>query len=68
MKEDGLEDNGSEIDRIWEVYYSCQFCQDRKNPKVFAMRMPKKALASAGLRVEEKACITPLDDFFLASL
>jgi probable DNA metabolism protein len=68
VKEDGLEDNGSETDRIWEVYYSCQFCQDRKNPKVFAMRMPKNALASTGLRVEEKAGITTLDDFFLASL
>jgi hypothetical protein len=32
------------------------------------MRMPKKALASAGLRVEEKAGITTLDDFFPAPL
>jgi hypothetical protein len=23
VKEDGLKDNGLEIDRIWEVYYSC---------------------------------------------
>ena len=63
-----MKDNGLEIDRIWEVYYSCQFCQDRKNPKVFAMRMPKKALASADLRVEETAGITTLDDFFPAPL
>lgn len=58
----GPKDVISEVDRIWEAYYSCQYCQDRKNPKAFAMRMPKKALASAGLKVEGKAGTT-LDDF-----
>lgn len=64
VEDDDLEDSGSEINTIWGVYYSCQYCRDRKSPKAFARSMPKKALSSAGLKVEGKTGVTTLDDFF----
>lgn len=52
------------IEKIWEVYYSSQFCPERENLSAFHRRMPKKVLNSAGLEVEQNKNGITLDHFF----
>ena len=64
-EEDKEEPGGIEnIEKIWQVYYSSQFCPERENISAFHRRMPKKVLNSAGLEVEQNKNGVTLDSFF----
>ncbi len=52
------------IEEVWEAYYASQHCPERRNISAFHRRMPRKALDSAGLRLEKNKNGTTLDDFF----
>lgn len=63
ISEDEL--NGIEnIEEVWKIYYSSQFCPERKDISAFHRRMPKKVLSSAGLEVERNENGITLGDFF----
>jgi uracil-DNA glycosylase len=55
---------GSNIEKIWEIYYASQYCPERRNLKHFSSRMPKKALKSAGLSLEGNKNGKTLQEFF----
>jgi len=52
------------IEKVWKVYYSSQFCPERENISAFHRRMPKKVLNSAGLEVEQNKNGVTLEKFF----
>lgn len=56
-------DGQESIEEIWKVYYSSQYCPERRNISAFHRRMPKKVLDSAGLEVEQNKNGTTLEDF-----
>jgi len=60
----GCVEDKSEIERIWEAYYSSQYCPERRNMRAFNRRMPKSSLDSAGLSLERNNNGPTLDDFF----
>jgi hypothetical protein len=53
-----------DVAAVWETYYASQYCPGRKNIVAFHRRMPKEALASAGLKLERNKNGVTLDDFF----
>lgn len=57
-------DCGEDIEKIWKVYYSSQFCPERKDISAFHRRMPKKVLNSASLEVESNKNGVTLERFF----
>lgn len=60
----GCDGDGSEIERIWEAYYSSQYCPERRNIRAFHSRMPESSLDSAGLSLERNKNGCTLRDFF----
>ncbi len=56
--------NREDVAAIWETYYASQYCPKRRNIAAFHRRMPKEALASAGLKLERNKNGATLDDFF----
>lgn len=57
-------DSGEDIENIWKVYYSSQFCPEREDISAFHRRMPKKVLNSADLEVEQNKNGVTLERFF----
>jgi probable DNA metabolism protein len=56
--------NGSEnFEKIWKVYYACQYSSERRNLRLFQSRMPKRYLKSAGAGLELNQCDASLFDF-----
>ncbi len=53
-----------DVAAVWEAYYASQYCPERRNIVAFHRRMPKEALASAGLKLERNKNGVTLDDFF----
>ncbi|HSD56545.1 MAG TPA: DUF4130 domain-containing protein [Methanotrichaceae archaeon] len=53
-----------DVAAVWETYYASQYCPGRRNIGAFHRRMPKEALASAGLKLERNKNGVTLDDFF----
>lgn len=53
-----------DVAAVWETYYASQYCRERRNIVAFHRRMPKEALASAGLKLERNKNGVTLDDFF----
>ena len=53
-----------DIAAIWGTYYASQYCPERRNIAAFHRRMPKGALAFAGLKLERNKNGATLDDFF----
>lgn len=51
------------IERLWEAYYSSQYCPERRNIQGFRRRMPKSSLDSAGDSLERNENGTTLNDF-----
>ncbi len=58
------EDSREDTEKIWKIYYSSQFCPERKDISAFQRRMPKKVLDSAGLDVERNKNGVTLERFF----
>ncbi len=58
------ESNREDVAAVWETYYASQYCPERRNITAFHRRMPKEALASAGLKLERNKNGATLDDFF----
>lgn len=59
----GAADGQKSIEEIWKVYYSSQYCPERRNISAFHRRMPKRILGSAGLEVEQNKNGVTLEDF-----
>lgn len=55
---------GEDAEDIWNIYYQSQYCPERRNIKAFHRRMPRSALASAGLKIEQNKNGKTLDDFY----
>jgi probable DNA metabolism protein len=53
-----------DVAAVWETYYASQYSPERRNVAAFHRRMPKEALASAGLILERNKNGVTLDDFF----
>lgn len=60
----GCSEDGEDAEAIWNIYYQSQYCPERRNIKAFHRRMPGKALASAGLKIEQNKNGKTLDDFY----
>lgn len=54
---------GSDVERLWQVYYDSQYCRERKNVEAFKRNMPRQDQESAGLRLVQRRRETTLDDF-----
>lgn len=54
---------GSDVERLWQVYYDSQYCRERKNVEAFKRNMPRRDQESAGLRLVQRRRETTLDDF-----
>lgn len=57
-------DSRESIEKIWEAYYSSQFCPEREDITAFHRRMPKKVLNSSSLEVERNKNGVTLERFF----
>lgn len=60
----GLGQDQEDVAHVWEAYYASQYSPERRNIAAFHRRMPKEALASAGLMLESNKNGVTLDDFF----
>ncbi len=49
---------------IWKIYYQSQYCPERRNIEAFHRRMPRKALAAAGSKIEQNKNRKTLEDYF----
>ena len=58
------EEKAHDLEEIWRVYYPSQCSPERKNITAFHRRMPRTALDSAGLKVEQNKNGLTLEDFF----
>lgn len=56
--------DGGNAEDVWKLYYQSQYCPERRNIEAFHRRMPRKALASAGLKIEQNKNRKTLDEFF----
>ena len=54
---------GSDVERLWQVYYDSQYCRERKNVEAFKRNMPRQDQESAGLRLVQRRRETTLDEF-----
>ena len=51
------------IEEAWKVYYSSQYCSERRNNQHFNRRMPRSSLDSADLKLEKNKNGLTLEDF-----
>jgi len=58
------EEMAYDFEEIWRVYYPSQCSSERKNMTAFYRRMPRTALYSAALEVEQNNNGLTLEDFF----
>jgi hypothetical protein len=56
--------DGNYIEEAWKVYYSSQYCSQRRNNQHFNRRMPRSSLDSADLKLEKNKNGRTLEDFF----